>query len=179
MKKLTRLFCFSAIAITLLTAFSSKKCTTADLAIVNIDPPEYLHDIRGTVVTLGIKNKGKKNSEPCKLKIYDLDIGLEEARKLDLDKVYIDLVAENNARASYFSDEYHHIDSNQFDYDQDWVGYMDVPGLEPGQKIEVTFKLANYWVYDSNCEIRAIVDFEHVVDDCDRSNNQMDFFGWG
>lgn len=179
MKKLTRLFCFSAIAFTLLTAFSSRKCKTADLAITNINPPEYVHDIRGTVITLNVKNKGKARSTPCQLKIYDLDLSVDEARAMKLDTLYIDMIAENNARASYFSEEKHHIDSNQFDYDLDWVGFVDIPELNPGQTFDVTFSIENYWVYDSNCEIRAIVDYKQLVEDCNRSNNQKDFFGWG
>ena len=163
-----------------------KPCKKADLDVVEIYPPDYTPAIEGTSITIEIKNLGKTESAPCKIRVFDLDISYDEIVKLTTDTIIHEMIAENNGRAEYYNkseytseDVQNDIDKEQYDYDFDWEVIEDVPALKHNQKHTVIIEIDNYWIYDSNCEIRVIIDEEKEIEDCNRENNQMDFFGWG
>jgi len=159
-----------------------KPCKKADLAVVEILQPEYDSEISGTIITVEITNLGKSKSAPCTIRAYDLDISYEEIVAENNDTIVHEMIAENNGRAEYYNrgeNKYTEVDENQFDYDFYWEVIEEIPALKPNQKYTVTFKINNHWIYDSNCEIRIIIDEAEEAEDCDRENNQMDFFGWG
>ena len=167
------------------SSLNDKKCQGPDVSIVEIEQPEWIHAERTTLIKVTIKNEGDKMSEPFILTLEDLDISAKEVSKGDHKKSTVELVEENNARAEYYSkSEYveegdYDIDENTYDYDKDWVITKDIYELMPDEELTVSFYLKDHWVYDSNCEIRASVDKDMVIEDCDRSNNILDFFGWG
>ena len=175
----------SIFSLTLLSYFFSvdepnSKCNKADLAIIEFFEPEWDGEFNQTVVRVIVQNKGKMASSASKAHLRDLDISAETAQAMGLDTIIIEMIAENNARAAYYAEnDQYPVDENLFDYDTDVESYAQVPALKKGQKAEVIFYIPNHWVYDSNCELRVIVDEEEKVDDCDRQNNTMDFYGWG
>lgn len=157
-----------------------EKCKSPDLKAVKIQAPEWDHDNQQTVVTVIVKNAGKKPSKACRALLYDLDISIDQAKAMKLDKLYIEMIAENNGRASYWeNNNTKSVDDNQFDYDQDFGVFVAIPELKPGEKAILTFYIKDIWVYDSNCELRLIVDIDETNADCDKNNNVLDFFGWG
>ncbi len=177
------IFAVPLIALQLLIVNNKDKpCKKADLAVVEIWQPEFDSEIDGTVITVIVTNLGKTKSLPGKIKAFDLDISYEEIVKINADTIVHEMIAENNGRSEYYSqgeNEFVEIDENQNDYDYYWESVENIPALKPNQKYTVTFKLYDNWIYDSNCEIRVIIDPENEVEDCNRENNQMDFFGWG
>ena len=163
-----------------------KPCKKADLSVVEIYPPDYDSEIEGSSFTVDVKNVGKSTSAPCKIKAFDLDISYEEIVKLTNDTIIHELIEENNGRSDYYNkSEYtseetqDNIDKEQNDYDFYWELEETIPTLEPGATHTIHFKLHNQWIYDSNCEIRVIIDVDEEIKDCNRENNQKDFFGWG
>lgn len=151
-----------------------------DLIIQEIKQPEYVYDIKGTVVKVIVKNIGDAPSEKTKAKIYDIDISVEQARKMKLDTLFIDLIAENNARAKWYKDNESYKDVvTQYDYDRYVEDIQEVPTLKPSETTEITFRIEDHWVYDSNCELEAYVDFEDQVKEDNEKNNIKQFFGWG
>lgn len=168
----------------LLSSFASNpiqnKCKSPDLKAIKIEEPDWDHDNQRTIVKVQIKNAGEKTSQPCRALLYDLDISLDQAKAMKLDKFHKELIAENNGRASYFTgDAAQYVDENQFDYDRDFAVFVSIPELKPGKKVTLTFYIKDIWIYDSNCEIRLVADVDETNQDCDRSNNVMDFFAWG
>jgi len=171
---------YSIIAFLLiLTACTSSKKTSskskcADLIVEEIIQPEW--ENKATHIQIKIKNIGKTNSEATIAKIYDLDIGVKEAKKLGLKGIYIDLIKENVARAKYNEGDE---DVSEFDYDKNWEGYFDIPSLRSKQSITLDFWIKDHWIYDSNCEIEVIIDPENKIEECKKENNKKQFFGWG
>jgi hypothetical protein len=159
---------------------ATPKCQSSDLEVTSISAPDYDEKIKGAVFTVEVKNNGKKTSEKTTLLISDLDISLNEVKKLTNDKSIHELIGENNARSKHYGDnEYAEIDENTYDYDEYWEVKKKVDPLKPGQKITFVIELKGRWIYDSNCEIIAIIDPEEKQDDCNRENNVNYFFGWG
>lgn len=158
----------------------STKCKSVDLKAVEIQPPEWDHDNQQTVVKVTVQNIGSKTSKACRALLFDLDISVDQAKSMKLDKLFIEMIDENNGRAAYFTgDAAMFIDDNKFDYDRDFAVFASIPALKPGEKREFTFYIKDIWVYDSNCEIRLIVDIDAANKDCDTTNNILDLFGWG
>ena len=183
MKTKTRLILLAVASTFLLISAFKPKCKTADLAVLSIEEPTYESDIKGTQFIIEIKNLGKKTSDSTSLLAFDLDIGVDEIIASGYDSLIIDLVAENNARAKYYGknndSKWYDVDSNEYDYDFYWERMVDIPPLQPGQKHTIVITINDYWIYDSNCEIRVIIDPEKKTKDCNRNNNQKDFFAWG
>lgn len=158
----------------------SKECKKADLAVVEIQYPDYDSKIQGTVFKVVVKNEGKKASKPCTIVAADLDISLEDAMKISEDTLVYDLISENNGRAAYNKKhDDQNVDEAQFDYDKYWELTYEVPALEAKESITLTFELKDYWIYDSNCEIIVHIDPEKKNRDCNQKNNINYFFGWG
>jgi hypothetical protein len=169
-----------AIQLVMLSAPAEVSCKKADLVVKEIWPPDYVEDIGGTSFEVVIKNTGKLKSEPTTLKAFDLDISYEEAEKSIKNKETLELIAENNGRAKdYVENKYAEVDENKFDYDHYWEVTEKIGSLKPNEEVRITISIKDHWIYDSNCEIRVIVDPKNKVDECDVDNNQLDFFGWG
>jgi len=52
------------------------------------------------------------------------------------------------------------------------------PGVAAGSTVTVVFSFS-YWVYDPNAELSVEADYKSDVDECEESNNTLDFFGLG
>ena len=174
----------SLIAVPLITvqlfvidSISRKPCKDADLTVEKIHQPEWDHDNQRTIVKIDIRNIGNEESEYFFVTLMDLDISAEEVKSAGYDDVTIEMIEENNARAEYYDDE--DMDESPFDYDLDFKEVQSMIGLMPDEKQTIIFYINDHWVYDSNCELRVIIDEDEEIKDCDRSNNQKDFFGWG
>ena len=167
-----------AVQIIMLAPSSDKPCKQADLTVVEISQPHYNSEIDGTEFEVVIKNQGKAKSTETILKTFDLDIGYEEAKQTIKDKTTLSLIQENNQRAIDYGQDVE-VDKDTLDYDFYWEIEKVVKALEPGEEIRVFISIENHWIYDSNCEIRAIVNPENTIKDCDNKNNQLDFYGWG
>ncbi len=112
-----------------------EKCKSPDLIAVEIQTPDWDHDDQQTIVNVIVKNVGNKTSKACRALLFDLDISVEQAKSMDLDELYIEMIAENNGRASYFTgDAAMFVDENKFDYDRDFAEFVAIPQLEPGKK---------------------------------------------
>lgn len=169
-----------AIQLVMLSSPIEKPCKKADLVVKEIFPPDFISEIDGTSFEVVIKNTGKSKSQPTTLKAFDLDISYEEAKKTITDKDILELIAENNGRAEYYAeDDYGDVDENMFDYDYYWEVIEEVPSLQPNEEIRINISIKDHWIYDSNCEIRVIVNPKSEVDECNEDNNQLDFYGWG
>ena len=154
-----------------------KKC--ADLAVVEIQEPQWNHEAQRTDVFVIIKNRGNRSSERTIATLSDLDISYEEGREMGLDTLYLELLAENNGRAEWYKEGDENVDKDLKDYDKDWEDIREIPALKPGERYTLHFIVEDYWIYDSNCEIEVILDPEEHTRDCNRKNNKMQFFGWG
>ena len=169
-----------AIQLVMLSAPAEVSCKKADLVVKEILPPDYAEEIDGTSFEVVIKNTGKSNSEATTIKAFDLDISYEEAKETIKSKETLGPDAENNRRAKYYDDsENAEVDENQFDYDHYWEVIEKIPSLKPNEEVRVTISIKKYWIYDSNCEIRLIIDPKNKAEECNTENNQLDFFGWG
>ena len=158
----------------------TEKCNGPDLAVISIDNPEWEHVDKQSMVTVTFKNIGNQVSKPCRAMLYDVDISIEQAREMKLDTMLLDLIAENNALATYYTgNESADLDANSYDYDLDFSVFAEIPALKPGQKTTVTFYIPTHWIYDPNCEIAALADIYRTNQDCDLTNNLLFFFEWG
>ena len=155
-------------------------CKKADLVVQQISTPDYAEEIESTSLDVIIKNTGKSNYEATIIKAFHLDISYGEAKKTIKNKEILELIAENNGRAEYNAEkEYAEVDENEYDYDFYWEVTEKIPSLKPNEEVRVNVSSKKYWIYDSNCEIRVIVDPEKKVEECNDDNNQLDFFDWG
>lgn len=154
-----------------------KKCP--NLAVVEIQEPEWNHPDQQTDVYVAIENRGKKASEPTMAILKDLDISYEEGVEMGLDTLYLEMIAENNGRADWYQEDNENVDEDLKDYDKDWEDTQEVPALKPGERYTIHFIVDDYWIYDSNCEIEVTLDPDEEIKDCDRENNKDWFFGWG
>ena len=169
-----------AIQLVMLNPSTEKPCEKADLVVVEIWQPEFVSEIDGTSFEVVIQNKGRAKSEATSLKAFDLDISLNEAKQTIKDKDILLLIEENNMRAlDYGENKYAEVDKGKFDYDQYWEVTEKIGSLKPNEKVRITISIKDHWIYDSNCEIRVIIDPENTIEDCNEKNNQLDFFGWG
>jgi subtilase family serine protease len=150
-----------------------------DLVVSKISKPEWVESgaIRGTVVEVTFKNKGKAPSSLVKAKLYDLDISLAEAKKLGVKKDLYWIFTENESRAS--GGEGNKEDITPFDYDKYVEDIHYVRALKPGESLTVTFIIKDYWIYDSNCEIEVFIDFDNQLKEKKEDNNKMQFFQGG
>lgn len=137
----------------------------ADLLITEVEPPEW-DDV--TRIFIHVKNDGNKVSEATKIKVWDLDINVKEAKKLGFRKSDMWIFEENVARA----------EGDGYDYDEDWEVKLEVPSLEPGESIEIEVNLA-HWIYDSNCEIGVIIDCDDQIEEKNEKNNKFYFAAGG
>jgi hypothetical protein len=158
----------------------SKKKKVSDLAILKIETPTWSDDQKETVVEVVIKNKGKTKSLACRALLYDLDLSVEQGKDLGLNKLNLELLSENNSRAEYWqNNDNYAVDKQLNDYDEDFAVFAAIPALEPDETITLRFHIKDIWVYNSNCEIRVILDIDQTNNETHRSNNQKDFFAWG
>jgi subtilase family serine protease len=150
-----------------------------DLVVYKISKPEYIESgaIRGTVVVATIKNIGKTASTPVKAKLYDLDISLAEAKKLGVKKNLYWIFEENTSNAKNGIGDAKNI--TDYDYDPYVENIKQIPPLNPGQSLEITFIIKDYWIYDSNCEIEVFVDFDNQLKEKKENNNKKQFFEGG
>lgn len=147
-----------------------------DLEVVSITAPEYVSEIDGSRIVVKIKNKGTISNIETNAKLKDLDITVEEAKKMKLDKSWIEAISENNGRSQY--EEGESVTKGK-DYDFNWELEVKVPIIQPGQEAELIFELKGYWIYDSNCEIEIELDVDQNIDEKREDNNKKVFIGWG
>ena len=156
------------------------KKNESDLKVLKIETPEWENNEKRTKVAVTIQNKGKARSLPCRAMLYDLDLSVEQGKALGLDELHLDLLAENNGRTSYKDDdEFSSVDGNSYDYDKDFAVFVNIPPLKPKEMITLTFYIQDIWVYNSNCELRVILDIDQTNNESNRENNWLDFFAWG
>ncbi len=134
----------------------------ADLKVVKIENPEWLD---GSVIKVEVKNIGSEESEPVKLKVWDLDISVKEAKKIGVKKRDLWIFKENSA---YSEDA-------TSDYDENWEQQFDIPALKSGESYSVTVFLT-HWVFDPNCEIGAEIDFENKAVESNEKNNKLYYY---
>lgn len=140
------------------TAMAQEK---ADLKVVEIGDPEW-ND--GSYIKVEVKNFGKAESAPVKLKVWDLDISVKEAKKIGVKKRQLWMFEENS---SYSED-------GSSDYDENWEQIFEIPVLKPGESHTVTV-FVKHWVFDPNCEIGAEVDFENSAIESNEKNNKSHY----
>lgn len=150
-----------------------------DLVVEKINKPEYVESgaIKGSVITIVIKNRGKIASTPVKAKLYDLDLSLAEAKKIGVKKNLYWIFEENTKNAKNGEGDKKNI--TEFDNDLYIENIKQVPALNPGQSIEISFVINNYWIYDPNCEIEIFVDFDNQLKEKKEKNNKLQFFQGG
>lgn len=150
-----------------------------DLVVSKISKPEYVESgaVRGTVVVVTIKNIGKTASIPVKAKLYDLDISLAEAKKIGVKKDLYWIFEENTSNAKNGMGDAKNL--TDFDYDPYVESIKQIPAINPGQSIEITFIIKDYWIYDSNCEIEVFVDIDNQLKEKKENNNKKQFFEGG
>jgi hypothetical protein len=138
-----------------------------DLVVSKIDKPEW-RDNDSSSICITVKNKGAATSEPVMLKVWDVDISVEEAIALGVGKDKLWIFEENVERAG----------GNGNDYDADFVIMKEIPALSKGQSLKVEV-FVDHWVYDSNCEIGAFIDCLNTLDEKNEDNNKTYFFEGG
>ena len=52
------------------------------------------------------------------------------------------------------------------------------PAIPAGGTVTITFTLG-YWVFDPNAELEVTADYKYTVDECDETNNVLEFFHEG
>jgi hypothetical protein len=139
-------------------SFIASAQAKADLKVVEIGDPEW-ND--GSYIKIEVKNIGKGESKPVKLKAWDLDISVKEAKAIGVKKRQLWMFEENS---SYSED-------GSSDYDENWEEIFDIPVLKPGESHTVTV-FVKHWVYDPNCEIGAWIDFENALLESNKKNNK-------
>ena len=148
-----------------LTALSRARQKAPDLIVKRILDPE---ECDSTKITVVIKNKGNLQSQPVKLRIWDVDIDTTEAKKIGVKEEQMWLFKENMERAK---------DGN-FDYDYDYEFIISIPALKKKEEYIVTVYV-KHWVYDSNCEIGAFIDCDEELKEKNETNNKAYFFEGG
>lgn len=133
----------------------------SDLEITKFEGP-YWDD--STRIFITIHNKGDVASEAVTLKVWDLDISAKKAKKLGFKNSDMWIFKENVARA----------EGKGNDYDLDWEVKLEIPPLDKGESTKVEVNV-EHWIYDSNCEIGAIIDSENVVKEKNEKNNTFYF----
>ncbi|WP_157730011.1 CARDB domain-containing protein [Bacterioplanes sanyensis] len=53
------------------------------------------------------------------------------------------------------------------------------PALAAGASVTLTLYFNGYWVFDPNAELKAEADYKGEVDECDESNNTLEYFKMG
>ncbi len=146
-----------------------------DLEVISIAAPEYDESLQGSIIKVKIKNKGTISNIETNAILRDLDITVAEAKKMKLSKLEIEAIKENNNRAN---DEGEWV-TKGVDYDFNWTLVKKIPILQPGEEIEIVFRLENYWIFDSNCEIELLLDFDKNIEEKNEENNKKVFIAWG
>lgn len=136
-----------------------------DLIIEEIEPPKW---DGGTVLVIKVKNIGKSPSDTVQLKIWDIDWSLEEAKKKGVERKKHWIFEENMSRS----------DDGENDYDINFERFEKIPPLKNNESFSVTIKL-DHWVYDSNCEIGATIDWNNQLKEKNEQNNSSYFFEGG
>jgi subtilase family serine protease len=134
----------------------------ADLRVTEIENPEWRD---GSYINVDVKNIGKAESAPVKLKVWDLDISAKEAKKFGVKKRDLWIFQENS---SYSED-------GSSDYDENWEETFEIKALKPGESISVII-FVGHWVFDPNCEIGAEVDFENSTTESNEKNNKLYYY---
>jgi len=163
---------------------SMKRDKCPDLIVKEIKYPDWIDD--KTIIEVEIKNIGKAPSEPCIAMMYDLDISIKEAKDLGLEDYLIELVEENVSRADYYANseyyqgnEYYAKNVTENDYDIYFEVFKEIPAIEPGKIITITFEVEDEWLFNTNCELEVIIDPDNAIEECDKTNNKLQFFAWG
>jgi hypothetical protein len=159
MKKAILILLISIIANTL---FAQK---APDLIIKDILEPE---DVDSSKITVIVKNMGNSMSKPVKLKLWDVDIDINEAKKIGVKEEDMWIFVENTERAKDGSP----------DYDRDFEIIRTIPALKKREEFTIIVYVS-HWVYDSNCEIGAYIDCDEELNEKDESNNKAYFFEGG
>lgn len=136
----------------------------ADPEIEELDPSVY-----GTRIVVTIQNSGKVDLENVKIRVWDLDISLEEGKeKWGIGKSDYWILEENEGRS----------ENSELDYDEDWELIQTVDLIKKGKKVELTF-IVNHWIYDSNCEIGVAIDPDNLIEESNENNNTLGYFAGG
>lgn len=135
----------------------------ADLTIEKVMMPDYVDEIAGTRVLVIVKNKGTTQSAETNAKMFDVDMTRAQAAAEGLKGMELD----------YADESYYEKDPEANDaYFESWCV---VPALAPGELYVLEFKVYNYWIYDPNCEIKIILDFDENIIEPDEKNNAKVF----
>jgi len=136
-----------------------------DLIISQIERPIWQDSTR---VFIQIKNIGSVASSPVTLKVWDIDVSVEEAKKLGASKKQLWIFEENTERAS----------DGKFDYDKYFEIFKEIPAIKPHKTIRVEINVKD-WIYNSNCEIGVFIDCNEILNEKRADNNKSYFFEGG
>jgi hypothetical protein len=137
----------------------------ADLAILKIERPKWNDSTR---IFITIINLGGDPSKEVILKVWDVDISLEEAKAIGVQQDKWWIFEENRSRS----------ENGENDYDTYFEVLKKIPALGNGQTIRVEVNV-KHWIYDSNCEIGAYIDCYNTQVEKDEKNNKSYFFEGG
>ena len=139
------------IALCLLSfSAAAQKDPLPDLVITKMDFPQW-DTVSGPVlnsyISITIKNSGKAASAPTTVKLFDYDPPQKNNEPLDEQEV----------------DPYFETIDN-------------VPALQPGQEITIVVVVKDYWLFDPNIDVEAVLDPENKVPEKKEDNNTERFF---
>lgn len=135
----------------------------ADLVIEKIMMPDYVDEIAGTRVLIIVKNKGAVQSYETNAKMFDVDMNRAQAASEGLKGIELD-----------YADEGYYVQDPSAN-DKYFESWCVIPALAPGELYVLEFKVFNYWIFDPNCEIRFILDFDENIIEPDEKNNAKVF----
>lgn len=159
----------------------SKAIACSDLAVVQINEPDYDYVDRKAYVTVEVVNNGKLTSDSTEIVLRDWDFSYNEAVAEKLHKDMLDYL--KNDLPYYVEQGYVKNLKEAADYvdkDDDNAEFkMIIPPIKPKNSELITFDLGKYWPYNPNCELEVVIDEQNLQEDCDRANNIKHIMLWG
>lgn len=151
-------------------SFTSKE-ELPDLVVKEVDFKQWDTITKGNdcYISVTIRNSGKVKSAATKVKLYDLDISLADAKKRGgFSKRELLFIKEDEEERMNGSD------------DKNFEPVInDVPELKPGDEITLIMIVKDHWVFDPNIDLEAFVDFENAVKEKNENNNKQTCFMGG
>ncbi len=132
----------------------------ADLTIVQIEEPDWIHEEESTMVKVTVKNIGSAASPATVLKIVDYDPAVKEIKKLPLEYQF----KKHAIRHAKQNQEDKYIEAS-----------VKVPSLKAKEERVLSIQIDNHWVYDPDCELLASIDKANEVPECNEKNNEKFF----
>lgn len=154
------------------------------MALANAVKPDLVikkivYDGYENELILKIKNKGYKTSKYATyIKVYDLDIGLEEAIEKKIPKKYHKFIIENTEDAKYYRSIGYAV--TEFDRDPYFEKLFQIPPIKAKRNIYMYIDLTEYdHLYNPNCEIGFIIDPENEIKESNKKNNEFFYIRGG